>query len=163
MNPPFTRKRGGSIEMRVGEAEAEILGQVVGELRDQLSMPDRPQHLWRLFPPAYKDDANAQAEYARFTEGDLANQRLGALESVSAALSRGRTKHGAWITTLDEDDVHALLGVLNDARLALGTRLDVTEELDEESVDQSNEFAFSVYQYLGWLQSFLVDALLDSL
>ncbi|GAC1409982.1 MAG: hypothetical protein NVSMB57_03190 [Actinomycetota bacterium] len=159
---PFERKRRGGVEMHLGEAEAEILEQVVGEMTEQLSMPDRPAHLWRLFPPAYRDDVEAQQEYARFTADDLSAQRLTALEMVQTVLRRGHAKRGAWTTTLNDDEMAALLGVLNDARLAIGTRLDVTEETEEggEEMDPPS-FAHAVYRYLGWLQSFLVDDLLD--
>lgn len=163
---PFSRKR-GSLEMRLGEAEAEILGQVIGEMRDQLSLPDRPLHLWRLFPPAYRDDAEAQEEFARFTTDDLVRQRIVALETVDSALRRGRVRRGIWVTALEDDEVTALMGALNDARLALGTRLAVTDESEESEHEYAEDDPAGlrqvVYRYLGWLQSFLVDELLDGM
>ena len=162
---PFDRKRRGGVEMHLGEAEAEILGQVVGEMKEQLSMPDRPAHLWRLFPPAYRDDTEAQEEYARFTADDLSALRLTAVDLVQTVLRRGRAKRGVWSATLNDEEVAAVLSVLNDARLAIGTRLDVTEESEavEEVYDEQDpqSFAHAVYRYLGWLQSFLIDDLLD--
>ena len=158
---PFARRRGG-LELRLGEAEAEILAQVFRELRAQVAMEQPPPHLKRLFPVAYPDDHEAQTEFASYTHDDLTAAKLSALEAVERAVSRGRVKRGLWTTTLDEEESGALLGALNDARLVLGTRLDVTEETEEAPVDESSPdaMALSVYRWLGWLQSYLVDQLL---
>jgi hypothetical protein len=53
--------------------------------------------------------------------------------------------------------------VLNDARLVLGTRLDVTEETDFGAVDAEDPEAqeLAVYAYLTWLQGELVEAVAD--
>lgn len=158
---PFARRRGG-LELRLGEAEAEILAQVFRELRGQVAMDERPAHLKRLFPAAYPDDAEAEAEFSSYTHDDLTAAKLSALETVDRAVARGRVKRGLWSVTLEEDEAGALLGALNDARLALGTRLDVTEEAEELPIDESSPdaMAHSVYRWLGWLQSYLVDQLL---
>ncbi|HEX9697213.1 MAG TPA: DUF2017 family protein [Actinomycetota bacterium] len=158
---PFARRRGG-LELRLGDAEAEILARVFRELRDQVAMNDPPAHLKRLFPVAYPDDTEAQSEFASYTHDDLTAAKLAALETLDRALGRGRVRRGLWSTTLDDEETGALLGALNDARLALGTRLDVTEEAEEEPIDESSPDApaAAVYQWLGWLESLLVDQLL---
>lgn len=158
---PFVRRRGG-VAMRLGEAEATLLRRVVGDLRAEIDAPGRPDHMHRLFPPAYTEDSEAQAEFARLTGEDLAEQKRAALDAVERALGRGKVRRGLWTTDLADDDVSALLGVLNDARLTIGTRLGVTEEMGDQPIDQSDPEAFAktVYLYLGWLQSFLVDELL---
>ena len=63
--------------------------------------------------------------------------------------------------TLDEDQLAAWLGTLNDLRLVLGTRLEVTEELYEEGMPRDDPRAptFGLYQYLGWLEENVVAAL----
>lgn len=158
---PFARRRGG-LDLRLGEAEAEILAQVLRELRGQIAMEDRPVHLRRLFPEAYPDDVLAQTEFASYTHDDLTTAKLSAMDAVDRAIARGRVKRGVWVTTLDDEETGALLGALNDARLALGTRLDVTEESEEQPIDESSPeaLAMGVYQWLGWLESLLVDQLL---
>ena len=158
---PFARRRGG-LEMRLGEAEAEILTQVLREMRIQIAAAERPEHLRRLYPDAYPDDAEAQNEFASYTRDDLTAAKLASLDTVDRALARGRVKRGLWATTLEDDEVGCMLGVINDARLALGTRLNVTEESEERSIDDSapDAPAMSVYRWLGWLESFLVDELL---
>jgi len=68
--------------------------------------------------------------------------------------------------TLDADeltaeDADAWLRVLNDLRLILGTRLDVTEDttLAELDPNDPNAHQYAVYAYLSWLQEQLVAAL----
>jgi hypothetical protein len=69
---------------------------------------------------------------------------------------------------LDGEEAEAWLRAINDARLAMGTRLDIQgdtdlgDELDEAVVRDpasSRVFQLSVYAYLGYLQESLLNAL----
>jgi hypothetical protein len=82
---------------------------------------------------------------------DLLRQRLESLEVMQSTIDAD---------ILDEDQLAAWLGTLNDLRLVLGTRLEVTEELYEEGVpdDDPRAPAFGLYQYLGWLEEHVVAA-----
>jgi hypothetical protein len=55
------------------------------------------------------------------------------------------------------------MGAINDLRLVLGTRLDVTEEMEGVAVDDPRAPALAVYQYLTYLLSEIVQALSDTL
>jgi hypothetical protein len=57
-------------------------------------------------------------------------------------------------------ELDAWLRALNDLRLVLGTRLDVTEDTFLEPVDRRDPDAqaLAVYAYLGWLQEQVVEA-----
>jgi hypothetical protein len=58
---------------------------------------------------------------------------------------------------LDRDQVDAWLGTLNDLRLVLGTRLEVTEDTELEAPhDDPHAQALLVYGWLGWLQESLL-------
>ena len=61
---------------------------------------------------------------------------------------------------LTEEEAAAWLGVLNDLRLALGVRLDITEDFDGD-VDAADPRApaLRLLSYLGWLEEQLLDAL----
>jgi len=65
--------------------------------------------------------------------------------------------------TLDAAQVSSWLGVVNDLRLVLGTRLDVTEEMERVALDDPRAPALAVYQYLTYLLSEIVQALSDTL
>ena len=90
----------------------------------------------RLFPQPYLDPTAEEAEASgqALVHPDLLRQRLDALELVTASLGArdGEQGHGARSRSAP-DDVQAWLGVLNDTRLVLGTRLGVTE--DEPDID----------------------------
>ena len=68
---------------------------------------------------------------------------------------------GEWYQIdLGPDDVQAWLGVLNDTRLVLGTRLGITEEEHELDPADPDAGAYALYQWLTWVQGDLVEALL---
>ena len=95
---------------------------------------------------------------------DLLRQRLDALELVTASFVRAE-RNGEWMEiALTADDVAAWLGVLNDTRLVLGTRLGVTEDErvtgSDADPDDPQAAAFTIYQWLTYLQGELVEQLL---
>jgi hypothetical protein len=53
------------------------------------------------------------------------------------------------------------MGAINDLRLVLGTRLDVSEDMDLDALADDDPLtpAFALYGYLGWLQEQIVAAL----
>jgi hypothetical protein len=62
---------------------------------------------------------------------------------------------------LTRQDLEAWLTALNDLRLVLGTRLDVTEELFDVEIEPSDPRGeeLALYAYLSWLQEHVVRAL----
>jgi len=105
-----------------------------------------------LFPPAYGDDAERSAEYAALVGDDLRAHRRSALDVMEATIDADG---------LDEEQMAAWLEALNDFRLVLGTRLEVTEEMrpDDISEDDPQAPGLALYYYLGWLQEQIVEAL----
>jgi hypothetical protein len=116
--------------------------------------------LARLFPDAYRDDREAAAEFRRYTEADLrAGKRAHAhalLESLDRVEQGGRLQ-------LDGEQAHAWLYTLNDLRLALGTRLDITEDYealaDSLGDEDPRQPVLALYEWLTGLQDTLVRAL----
>ena len=62
---------------------------------------------------------------------------------------------------LSRDQADAWLGALNDLRLVLGTRLEVTEDLDADDLaeDDPRLPGLEIYGWLGWLQESLLGCL----
>ena len=122
-----------------------------GELRDRVGEDRAHPDLRRLFPPAHPGDEEAEDEYRRLMASQLDVGRERALETVEATIEQ---------PTLTTDEAESWLRVLNDLRLVLGTRLDVTEELSW-NLDPNDPRApeLGVYAYLTWLQEQLVQAL----
>ncbi|GAA3371987.1 DUF2017 domain-containing protein [Streptomyces sannanensis] len=131
--------------------------------------------LARLLPDAYADpDASgeqddeqraASAEFRRYTENDLrARKRDDALALVRTLDSLNVTGEGGAVLKLTPQDSRHWLGALNDLRLTIGTRLEVSE--DEESEDlyrlpdgDPRKPMVMAYLWLGALQETLVETL----
>ncbi len=145
------RGRGGQLRLRLPDNERELLRLLCEELRERVD--DEPDHpdLRRLSPPAHADDPDAEAEYQRLVGSQLDAGRRRALATVETTIERN---------TLTADEAEAWLRVLNDLRLVLGTRLDVSEEMtfDLDATDP-RAHGLAVYAYLSWLQEQLVEAL----
>ena len=148
------RTRRGDYELRLPEPEREVLRKLAGELRELLPTDDPA--LERVFPPAYPDDHEADEEYRELMRGDLLQGRLEAVETLERTIDAKR---------LDEEQLTAWMSALNDVRLVLGTRLEVTEESYEQDIEDGSPEAYqmAVYHYLGWLEEQVVEALADTL
>jgi len=161
----FTRK-GDGLFVSIAEAEAELLRSIPDELRPVLSAPVDPDNpvSERLFPRAYLDptEEGAEREWQELVRPELVRERVASLERLTKSLERGQIREGRVEVELDADEAQAWLGALNDARLALGTRLGVTEDLDYDHVaeDHPDAAAYAVYGWLTWLEGDLVETLL---
>jgi Domain of unknown function (DUF2017) len=119
----------------------------------------------RLFPRAYLDPTEEAAEeqWQALAQPSLVRDRLDALAAVTATLTEAVPgRRGTCEIALDETLAAQWLGVLNDARLAHGTALELTEEtdLDDFAADDPRRAQFLLYSALTALQGELVDALL---
>jgi len=139
-----------------GPAGADDLAAMIG-LTENAELPEDPV-LARLLPDAYRDDPEASGEFRRYTEHGLRSGKAAAARTVLATLpSRGGR------VRLSRPEAQAWLRALNDVRLALGTRLEVTDDFDDQVVHMSPDdprVAYvGVYQWLAYLQETLVRAL----
>ena len=148
------RRRNGEFELHLSEDERDLVRSLTGQLRQLLEgNEERPDpSLRRLFPTAYTEDEERDAEYQRLMHDDILGHRLGCLAVVEATLDADR---------LAEEQLVAWMGALNDLRLVLGTRLDVSEETDVLDPDPADPDApaIAVYGWLGWLLEHVIDAL----
>ena len=146
------RDGAGGVRVRLHEGEALLLRELLGELEAKLDHPDDPA-LRRLFPQAH-DDPESEEQYRSLVRDQLVEGR-----SKAAATMRDTLRKD----TLSLDEADAWMRALNDLRLVLGTRLDVTEDLDYENIDLNEPRGrnLAVYGYLTWLQEQLVEALAD--
>ena len=132
------------------------------------SEPEDPV-LARLFPTAYQHDEEAASEFRRFTEGALRDGKAtGAAVIIDtleeAGLPDELTEDGLVIDVeMEEQVAEAWLRSFTDLRLALATRLGVKEDDDEVWMslpdDDPRAQAHDIYQWVGYLQETLVDAL----
>lgn len=142
----------------------KVAGEVVALLTDGFDRGDPVVD--RLFPDIYPDRSDESAEFRQYTEGDLKTGKIDQAGAILAALP----DDGPGEVRLDADTAEAWLRAINDARLAMGTRLgiradtDLGEELDDAVLHDpasSRVFQLSVYAYLGYLQESLLNALIE--
>jgi hypothetical protein len=114
--------------------------------------------LARLLPDAYQDDPQAAGEFRKYTESSLREAKKYFAQTMLDTLppNGGRVR-------LTGDQARDWLRALNDVRLMLGVRLEVTEDFEEQLAALSPEdpkvAAFEVYGWLGAVQESLVQAL----
>ena len=181
---PFRRTRGGGVRAGLAPTEASLLRSLVGQVitliapdgppvpRDQpddllewdaefaLDQPQTPDDpvLARLLPDGYRDDPEAAGEFRKYTESGLRSAKQQAAQEMLDTLPEAGGKF-----QLTHDQAHAWLKALNDVRLALGVRLGVTEDFEEQwgqlQADDPQWAAYEVYAWLGAVQESLVQAL----
>ncbi|HEX5950907.1 MAG TPA: DUF2017 family protein, partial [Actinomycetota bacterium] len=151
------RTRRGEFQIRLPAAERELLRALPEQLREVLTSgdPTTDSALRRLFPAATLDDDSMNAEYERLTRGDLLEERLAALDTMERTLDAER---------LSEEELVAWLSAINDLRLVIGVRLDVTEETTVEDFsalpdDDPAVHMYTLYSYLTFLEDHVVGAL----
>jgi uncharacterized protein DUF2017 len=183
---PFRSVRGGGVRAWLAAAEASLLRSLVGQIMALVEPeesgaladpadpelaaleamvhgpgadqpPDDPV-LARLLPDGYRDDPTSAGEFRKYTEPALRSAKYHAAREMMDTLPEdgGRIQ-------LTQDQALSWLKALNDVRLALGVRLGVTEEFEEQwsrlKPDDPQWTSFEVYAWLGAVQESLVQAL----
>jgi hypothetical protein len=144
---PVRRTRRG-IELSLRTEERELIGVLISEMRALLDTDD--PSLRRLFPTAYRNDPERDAEYQILARSELQDRRLSSLDVVEATLGASQ---------LNEEQAVSWMHVINQIRLVLGTRLDVGEEDHEFNPDAPDALHRSVYLFLGMLLEEFVTAM----
>jgi hypothetical protein len=141
----------GAVEVSLDHQEAELmrsLTEEIGTLFDA-GAPRSDPVVERLFPDAYESRKEARA-YRDLVGDDLRASKKEALGTIENKLGSS----GGASLSLAPSEVDAWLTVLTDLRLAIGTRLAVTEATMEEEPDPEDPDgpAKTVLHWLGWLQ-----------
>jgi hypothetical protein len=151
---PVKRTRRGDFELRLSPDERTVLRGLPDQLRNLIENEDPTSDpaMARLYPPAYEDDPIRNLEFERMAGDDLTSQRLSSINAMEGSIDAD---------LLSEEQLLSWLGVLNDLRLVLGTRLEITEETTEEDFAAGDPRAstFALYGYLTWLVDAIVRAL----
>ena len=169
----FKSGLGGKLTLKLDDAEQGVLSQLFEQMAELLEIPEsevskdplaqllnmggsteisEDPALARLFPDGYSEDEHASADFRRFTEQDLRAQKVSALATVRETLAGWNGK-----ANIDSIQAQDWLKALNDLRLVLGTRLEITDE--SETDFEADEPGIHLYNYLTYLQGTLIDAL----
>jgi hypothetical protein len=151
---PFRRTRRGDFELKLEPQERDVLRALPDQLREliQHEDPTSDPAMARLYPAAYPDDPIQNLEYERLAVDELTSHRLSSIDAMEGSIDADR---------LTEELLLSWLAVLNDLRLVLGTRLDLTEETTEDDFEPDDPRAavYALYGYLTWLVDAIVRVL----
>ncbi|HEX5298251.1 MAG TPA: DUF2017 domain-containing protein [Streptosporangiaceae bacterium] len=149
---------GGPSGSRDAAADAELAALEAMVHGPGSESPPEDPVLARLLPDGYRDDPDSAGEFRKYTEPALRSAKYQAAQEMLDTLpdEGGRIQ-------LTADQALSWLKALNDVRLALGVRLGVTEEFEEQwsrlKPDDPQWTAYEVYAWLGAVQESLVQAL----
>ncbi len=154
--PRFTPARDGTFKVRLDPTERALLAGLPDQMEGILASGQDDGAAVRLFPPAYTDRDDLGAEYRRLMRDELVRRRIEAVQTV-------RDTAGA--DSLTAEQLDAWMRVLNDARLVLGTILDISEEDDGRDIDAGADDATQrvLYYVLSGIVADAVDALSGAL
>jgi Domain of unknown function (DUF2017) len=165
----------GTIRVTFDEIEVELLRQIPAELEAIYQGTDPEPARERLFPRPYLDptEEDAEEQWNALVVPELLRERLEGLNAVLATLDGGnviRTTSDREQTevVLGPEELNLWLGVLNDARLTLGSRLEVTDDTNhreqwELAPDDPETPARAAYLWLTTLQELLVETMMETL
>ncbi len=149
-----TRRR-GHVRINLEVVESGLLATLFDDLGGALEvLPEDDPVRQRLFPSAYPEDEDAATEFRELTEDSLRDARVERLEKCRSELPSAEGN-----VELDDEAAQRWLTVLNDLRLAIGTRVNVSED-DEPGIDPADPDAQTraIYHWLTALQDSLVHA-----
>ncbi len=147
MSEPFTSHR-NRIRVHLSAPEVEVLADLPLLLGSVGYDADDPAAV-RLAPAAYPDLPEAEAEWRRYVEPELAQGR---------DLDRASFLDTLGASVLSEEEAGAWLRIIGEARLVLGARLGITED-GWTDAEPGTDPATALLHYLSWLQEGLVAAL----
>ncbi|MGX7679017.1 DUF2017 family protein [Jatrophihabitans sp. DSM 45814] len=150
------RRKHATLRVDLLPQEAALLGDIFDDLAELLSTDDAPYEqaagsvdpvIARLYPDGYTDDDEASAEFRQLVAADLRAERCARIQACRAELPVGGGRF-----ELDDEAADRWIRVINDVRLALGTRLGVSET---EELDPAAESTV-LYHWLSGVQEMLV-------
>ncbi|MGN7190787.1 MULTISPECIES: DUF2017 family protein [unclassified Curtobacterium] len=152
---PFVRRADG-LHLGMSSGERSVLASLVEQLQQVLEgdLAADPVSA-RMFPEAYPGDAEASAEFAKYTRSDLLAQKTTNAGTVHAWLT------GARDGALTAEDEQAWLRALTDLRLTIAERLGIVDAASEEAsyTGDAGVGLRDVYDWVGYVQEHLVTSL----
>ena len=178
----FTRDPAGTVSARFEHVELGLLRLATSQLIELLLAAEShalgtgaDPALGRLLPDAYPDDAEASAEFRRFTAGDLLERKIGNARVLLASLGEEPLDEIAdepalpllddhfevppMPIALDEPAVQSWLRTLTNLRLTLAERLQISPDGEQHLDADEAPLLGSIYEWLGMVQESLVYAI----
>jgi len=143
-------QRDGTYAISFSDNERNLIQMLVPQLRELVE--SRDPMAWRLFPNPHEDDPLLALQYEEMIGDDLLDKRRASIDTLERTMNA---------KVLSEEELLAWMTSVNDLRLVLGTRLDLTEEseLEDFQDDEGSEGLFIAYVMLGMMLENIVSAL----
>ncbi len=150
MSAPIKRRRDGRFAVKLDPSIRTLLVTLSEQVTPVIA-PDEPMTK-RLFPPAYPGDTDeqAEAEYRHLVDTALANHHRQALAVMV------KTAHA---DTLSEAELSSWLSAVGSLRLIIGTRLDVSEDMERPGPEDETASEYALYELLSQLQYLMIEVL----
>ena len=134
---------GGLLSINFNEAEKEVLNQLTQDFLVKLGNEDPQALMPRLFPEAVLNEPDLDSEYRAMTAHQLESSHRKGAEALNLLTSEKE---------ISLDDLNLVIKGLNIIRLELGEELDIDDDLQSPSADDSNYYRlWIIFQYLGQL------------
>jgi hypothetical protein len=148
---PIIVRSDGTFTINLQDHERETMLDLVAQLETVLNSGPDDERLRRLYPTAYNENPEHDAEYQGFMRDELTQSRAASIATVREMLSSD--------SPVTENQLGAFMMVLNNLRLILGTLLDVNEDDDEPDETDPLYGQWQLYGYLGWLLEWVISSL----
>src|SRR5262249_7144915 len=146
LRAPFRRRRDRFV-VSLRPEDRSMLAELARQSRELLESedPSSDPAVARLFPAAYRDDPLMSLDFEQ-TMGEA--PKNGKVEALTTLERTAEAKE------LSEEELLLWMGAVNDMRLVLGTRIEITEESTEDDFpeDDPDRDGYLVYGYLTWLE-----------
>ena len=157
---PVQTLPGGRFSLSLEVQDRASLVALIVQLRETLLTTSTADSMRRLFPAAYHQDPEHDAEYQRLMRDELLASRLQSMNTASEMLHRDPTSKSIELTAAELEE---FMRSINNLRLVIGTMLDIQEsddpfEDDEVQDDDPSGVHRQLYHYLGWLLEWVVTA-----
>jgi hypothetical protein len=157
---PF-RSTAAGITAKFDHTDALLLANLATQIAGLLA--ERDEHevdpaVARLLPDAYRDSEVDAAEFRRFTEEELADDKIRRALGMAELLSPDTGVEETVRVTLDHPTALDWMRSLTDIRLALAARLGIVDETSPIIIDEESQYTLAIYNWLGHLQYSLVKA-----
>lgn len=158
----FRKARHATVTGEFDDLERELLVRLTSQLRDLLEAEaasgpaPRDSALLRLLPDAYPGDADASAEFRRFTAEGVTERKVA---NASVVIGGLEAADAAGAVHLDKPAIQSWLRTLTDLRLVLADRLGIERDDDEGRTDEEALPMQQLYFWFGYLQESLLEAM----
>jgi hypothetical protein len=156
---PVQTLPGGRFSLSLEVQDRASLVALIVQLREIL-LTTSTADMRRLFPAAYHQDPEHDAEYQRLMRDELLASRLQSMNTASEMLQRDPTSKSIELTAAELEE---FMRSINNLRLVIGTMLDIQESDDlyeDDGVEEDDPSGVhrQLYHYLGWLLEWVVTA-----